>query len=148
MAERRELSTPHTWAYRWLIPAALTVVAIGVITDLLLMRDGPLDVLVLLGGVTMAGAALILARIFDRAKRVWLKGNTLIYAAYGKEYQMDVTTIEQVVQTPWFRPHRIRICFSSKTPFGNSILFFPPLSVKFFAEHPAVEELRRSLEHI
>lgn len=141
---RRELSTPYSWVYRWFIPALLTVVAGGALWILVIGREGPADTFMLILAILIASAALILSRILDRAKRVWLDAEQLVFAAYGKEHTVSLTDIQRVVETPFFRPHRIRLYFSTNTPCGATIVFFPPLSIThMLAEHPCTGELKQ-----
>ena len=95
-------------------------------------------------GMMIAIAALLLSRVFDRAKRVWLDGDQLIYAAYGKEYSVDQAKMSAVRETAWFRPHRVEIQFTAATPHGSKIIFFPPLKWRaLFGAHPQTLELKQ-----
>ena len=70
-------------------------------------------------------------------KRVWIDGNELVFAAYGKTYTVAVNEIVHIGETPVFRPHRVRLTFGVVTRFGNSIAFFPPLQIRHWSgEHP------------
>jgi len=148
---RHELSTPYTWVYRWLIPALLTVIAIAALWqflpgEYLPEASGAGVSLKLAGAMLIAAAALLLSRIFDRAKRVWLSGQHLIFAAYGKEYTTPLSNITAIRETPFFRPHRIEVQFAEVTSFGKKIIFFPPLSLRnLTGQHPCTEELRNKI---
>lgn len=144
---RRELSTRFTWIYRWLIPGVLSVIALIALWRFLIGKDGQSDALSLVTGIAIAAAAICLARVFDRAKRVWIDGNQLIFAAYGKEYTKSMSDIVHVSETAYLRPHRIRLVFNTPTRFGTSIVFFPPVRfVEWLGEHTCTSELRRCLE--
>ena len=125
---RHELSTPYTWIYRWLIPAALTVAAVATLWWLVLSREGPPGATALIAATLIAAGALMLARVFDRAKRVWIDGDELVYAAYGTEYRIALAELKSVSVDRWCWPHRVRLTFRSATPFGSRIIFFPPLT--------------------
>ncbi len=143
---RRELSTPFSWVYRWFIPAWLTVVAGGALWVLVIGREGPPDTFMLILAILIATAALILSRLLDRAKRVWIEADQLIFAAYGKEYSAALTDVADVTETPYLRPHRIRLTFTTRNAFGTHIHFFPPVrAAQFFGEHPCTSELRKLL---
>ena len=122
---RRELSSRSAWIYRWAIPAFLTVGAIASIWVLTIAREPtPAGAA---AAACLAGLCMIVARIFDRAKRVWLAGNELIVSDLRNEIVVAVTEINEVSLTPWFRPARLRIKLLRPTVFGDTIYFFPPL---------------------
>ena len=140
---RREVSTKYTLVYRWIIPGLLTIVAIAVIWRVgsAGLRGDP-DLLAALVAITTAVLLMVVARWFDRAKRVWLDAETLVISDYRRETSVDLVDIESVVATRFLKPDRVRIRFKRPTIFGDSILFFPParwLSVP--AAHPVADEL-------
>ena len=75
----------------------------------------------------LAGLCMVIARIFDRAKRVWLTAETLRISDLRREIEVGHDQIESVALTPWFRPARLRIKLAQPTVFGDTVYFFPPL---------------------
>ena len=141
---RRELSSKATPLYRWVMPAALTVLAVAVIWRLggvgTAERPEPGTVVLAL---VIAALLVILARILDRAKRVWIDGDTLIVSDYRKEAQVHVDDIADVEATRFVKPDRVRIRFRHPTIFGDNIVFFPPINWRGLAScHPVAEDLR------
>lgn len=144
---RRELSSRHAYIYRWVIPALLTLGAVAAIWEFAITRPGQSDMLSVATGVLIAAALMILARILDRAKRVWLDGDSLVVSDYRHEARVDLADIERVTQTRFFWPERVRICFSRPTLFGDSIVFFPPLRFTgLLSPHPVVADLSSRAE--
>ncbi|MGI9290784.1 MAG: hypothetical protein ACR2QG_05855 [Gammaproteobacteria bacterium] len=140
---RKELSTRYTWVYRWLIPGLLTVFAIAVLWVNVISKDGPPDNQIFLFSILFVTGAVIVARLFDRAKRVYITDQSIIFAAYGKEHAMNLDELAEVNETTLFRPHRICMTFISPTAFGTKIVFFPPLSINhWFSEHPCTKDLQ------
>ena len=109
----------------------------GVLAD---EPPGPADVII---GMVIAAVLVAIARVFDRAKRVWLDGDELVVGYYGKEARLSLADVERVETLPWFWPHRVRLTFRSTTPFGLHAVFFPPLSFK--RNHPVITEFRARL---
>ncbi len=94
--------------------------------------------------IAIAALLLILARIFDRGKRVWIDDKALIVSDYRKETRIDLSEIKSVEATRFTKPDRVCIRFSRPTKFGDSIVFFPPshwfhLSLR----NPIADELER-----
>jgi len=146
---RRQLSSRHTWAYRWLIPALLTIAAIyAVWVSALRPAAGVPTTLSVLTGIAIAAALMIVARILDRAKRVWLRDDSLVISDYRQEIEVRLTDIREITLTRYFWPDRIRIRFRQPTAFGDSIVFFPPHHMPpFSGKHPLIEELERLRGH-
>jgi hypothetical protein len=127
---RKELSSRYTWMYRWVVPGFLTVVAVAVIWQFgKLGDDAPASGSGVLLGVAIAAAAMILARILDRAKRVWLIDDKLLISDYRREVRVGLSDVAEVKSMPWFWPPRISVRFSQTTAFGAGIVFFPPLQI-------------------
>ena len=141
---RRELSTPYTFVYRWVIPGCLTLGAIFAIWRFARINasDRP-ETLEVLVGVAIAVALMIVARFFDKAKRVWIDGNTLILSAYGKEAQVQLSEVASVSTPSLVKSDRIQLHFSRPTIFGDKIVFFPPFRMRRrrMAAHPVLTEL-------
>lgn len=141
---RRELSTPYTFVYRWVIPGLLTIAAIVVIWRFarIGMPDRPAT-LEVLAGVAIAVVLMIVARFFDKAKRVWIDDNNIILSAYGKETQVDLSEVDSVTASSLVKPDRIQLHLSRPTIFGDKIVFFPPfrISRRRVAAHPVLAEL-------
>ena len=76
--------------------------------------------------IAIATLLVVLARILDRAKRVWLDEKTLIVSDYRIEERVDLSEIKVVEVTRFMKPDRVRIRFNQPTKFGDSIVFFPP----------------------
>lgn len=141
---RRELSTPYTFVYRWVIPALLTVVAIAAIW-LFAWPDntGRPETMGVIIGAGLALAAGVLARVFDRAKRVWVNGGELVVSDLHNEIRVDLLNVARVEALPFFWPHRLKIVYKQATRFGAASVFFPPLS--FGSAAAVVAELERQL---
>lgn len=142
---RRELSSRFTFVYRWVIPGFLTLAAILVVWRFARIgmpgRAGTESVLV---GVAIAVALMILARFFDKAKRVWVERNKLVVGHYGREFEVDLAAIDSVEATRLLPPSRVRVRFDRPTRLGDRIVFFPPIRWRSFSTpHPAVDELTR-----
>lgn len=140
---RRELSTQVTWLFRWAIPAILTVCAVVLIWYFssvgLSGQPGLVSALI---GASVAAVLMILARILDRAKRVWVDEGKLIVSDYRREIEVDLSNISRVTTTPWFNPSRVVVYFRRPTEFGDKIMFFPV--TQWFnrsAQHPVAAEL-------
>ena len=91
-------------------------------------------------------ACVLLARILDRAKWVWITDDRIIISDKRQEISLPFSEIESVSVTPYFKPDRIRISFCSPTLFGDSVVFFPPTD--FFAsswENPVFSMLASRL---
>lgn len=139
---RQELSSRHTWVYRWGIPGCLTLVALGAIWEFgNLGTPEPAESGRVATGIIIAAVAMIVSRILDRAKRVWLDDGDLIVADFRRETRVSCDNIVKVRTLPFFWPHRIQVRFKKPTVFGDSIVFFPPL--KFGRGHPVVRVLGR-----
>ena len=93
-----------------------------------------------------AGSAMILlciARVFDRAKRIWVEGENLRIYDYRQTVTVPLRNIDRVQQTPFFRPHRVCIHFREPTVFGSQVSFFPYYCrLSTSSQHPVVAELR------
>ena len=138
---RRQISSRFTFLYRWVIPGLLTVAALLAIWLLAVSRtSGPPAFIDALGGFAIAVALFSIARIFDRAKWVWLDDNQLLVSDTNQEIAAPLGEIDRVTVTPLFRPYRVRIWFRNPTVFGPSVAFFPPLSITV---PKIVEELRQ-----
>lgn len=139
---RRELSTPYFFVYRWIIPGALTIVAVA----LILYFAGPTESGArntgsILGGALSAALLVVFARLYDRAKRVWIDGDHLVINDSNQTIQVPLTDIESVGQLFLFGPERITVRFRTTTAFGNRVMFFPPLRWPQPLRHPLVAEL-------
>ncbi len=147
MNDRHELSAPYAWFYRWLIPAALTLVAIVALWQFLgwegEIRGGDGD---FFAALAVAAAAVFIARIFDRAKRVWVAGDKLVVCDYRQTIELPLAEVESVVQTPWLWPNRVRVHFRRATPFGTSVAFFPSLRLPSASRHPVISELENAAD--
>ncbi|MDH3978753.1 MAG: hypothetical protein OEU86_09565 [Gammaproteobacteria bacterium] len=130
-----ELSASYAWLYRWGIPGLLTILAILAIWYFAIRQSGLPDTLSVAIGIAIAGSLMCIARIFDRAKRVWVDGQNLIINDYSKETEVSMARIESAKLTPLFWPHRITIKFSEPTAFGDKISFFPVLRSPWSSEH-------------
>ncbi|MBT8444373.1 MAG: hypothetical protein HKN81_06255 [Gammaproteobacteria bacterium] len=141
---RRELSSRYTFVYRWIIPGCLTLAAIAVIWRFarIGMPDRPAT-LEVLAGAAIAITLMTVARFFDKAKRVWIDGNTLILSAYGKEAEVDLSEIDSVTAPRLVKPDRIQLQLARPTIFGDTIVFFPPFRMRRhrIEAHPVLTEL-------
>lgn len=122
---RQELSSPRAWVYRWLLPALLTVAALVAIWSLAIARQP--GVVETLAVVAAAGALLSVARVFDRAKRVWLCEGKLTVSDLRREVDIDLANVGWLATTPVIRPTRICIRLVRPTAFGDTLYFFPPV---------------------
>jgi len=140
---RRELSTPSTFVYRWVIPGLLTLASILVVWRFTRIGlPGEPETMQVIAGVAIAVFLMVLARYFDGGKRVWLDSDALIVSAYGKDVRIPLHDIDTVDATRYVRPDRVRIRFRRATKWGMSIVFFPPLRLEGWADpHPVVTEL-------
>jgi hypothetical protein len=139
----RELSSGITPFFRWVIPALLSIAAIVVIWRI--------------GGVGMPGGSgsltlaiviatllVVLARIFDRAKRVWIDAGSLIVSDYRTEVRVKLDEITSVEITPYMKPDRVRVHFCRATKFGDSVVFFPPIrGFNILLRSPVAAELKQ-----
>lgn len=146
---RRELSTKFNLMYRWVIPGLLTIAAIAVIwqaggTGL----SGDPELGGALIAITLAVLLMVIARWFDRGKRVWLDDNVLVVSDYRREARIELTDVESVVATRFLKPDRVTIRFHRATVFGDRILFFPPARWFVFSEHPVSQELSRLVKEV
>ena len=121
---RRELSSTFFWVYRWLIPGLLTLAAVAVLWVFALSETGSGDVF---PALILSALLMILARLYDRAKRVWLEEDHLIVGWYKQETPIPLGNILEVNRTPGLWPPRICIRLSKPAPFGERLCFFPPL---------------------
>lgn len=136
---RRELSARYTFVYRWVIPGFLSVAAIAVIWSFAKVgQPGPPDTGALLAGVAIAVGLMVVARFFDRAKRVWIEGETLVVSAYGKDVPIPLGDVESVSVARFVKPDRVTIRFCRATTWGNQIVFFPPLQWRKVGQPHAV----------
>ena len=143
---RTELSSPRSWIYRWGVPAALTVGAVLALVGFAgVLDDQPPGLTRVIAGVVIAVLLMAVARVFDRAKRVWLDGDELVIGYYGRETRLPLADVERVDTQPWVWPHRVRLTFSRPTPFGPHAVFFPPLSFK--RNHPVIKKFRARLSN-
>ena len=142
---RRELSSKITPLYRWVIPTILTIGAIVVVWRLAgVGMPGRPEPESLILAIAVAALLIVLARIFDKGKRVWIDEKTLIVSDYRTETRIDLSEIKSVEATRFIKPDRVCVRFSRPTKFGDSIVFFPPshwfhLSLR----NPIAEELER-----
>jgi hypothetical protein len=142
---RRELSSRITPLYRWVIPALLTIGAIVVIWRLggIGMPGRPEPESVMLA-IVISALLVILARIFDKGKRVWIDEESLIISDYLKEARINFSEIESIEVARFMKPDRVRVRFSRPTRFGNSIVFFPPFRwFKSSLRNPIAAELEQ-----
>lgn len=144
---RRQLSSRYTYMYRWVIPSLLTVGAVTTIGFFAVQSaTGSLGTRAALTGVAIALIFVLIARIFDRAKWVWLENEYLIVSDSNQELTIEIGEIERIGTTPYFWPHRVRIWFRQPTIFGDNIAFFPPLSLRPPLVSRELQELRSSNE--
>lgn len=144
MSMREELSTPNAYLYRWVIPALLTVAALHSLWHFSIAGDPGMESIVT--GTALAAVMVFVARLFDRAKRVWLEGNTLHICDYTHRIDVELANVERIRQTAWFHPDRVTIHFRKPTVFGSKVVFFPryrwlPLPLR----HPVVARLENLL---
>ena len=123
----RELSSAYTPVYRWVIPGLLTVAAVATIWWLAIPAQGsrPHVGMVFLA-LILALAMMVLARFFDRAKRVWCEPDGVRISDYRRETRVKWCDISRVEATRFGGPHRVRLVFGRPTVFGDSVVFFPP----------------------
>lgn len=142
----RELSSKFTPMYRWVIPGILTVVAIYVIWQFGVSGlEGRPELGSALFAVGVSVVLMVIARFYDRAKRVWLESDYITVSDYRREARMDLKDIEAVESTRLAKPERVRLRFAHPTVFGDSIVFFPP--VRWFSSpHPIVAELNELVD--
>ena len=69
---------------------------------------------------------MIIARIFDRAKRVWLTDDVVRISDLRREIEVGREEVAEVSRTPFFLPTRIRVRLVRATVFGDTVYFFPP----------------------
>jgi len=145
MLMRRELSSSFTPLYRWVFPALLSIAAAIVVWRLARIglpgRPAPWDVVM---AVAIAAVLIIVARILDRGKRVWIDGQQLIVSDFRREIQVPFSAIRQVETARFWKPDRVRIRFNQPTRFGDSIVFFTSGRwLNFSARNPVAEEIKR-----
>lgn len=142
---RRELSSRITPVFRWIIPGLLTVAAVVVIWRFGgLGTPGSTEPASVIVAVLIAVLLFVLARVFDRAKRVWIEEQILIVSDYRTEVRVDLQDIENVEVTRFITPDRVRVRFSRPTQFGDSIVFFPPGRwFKLSSSNPVATELEK-----
>jgi len=137
---RRELSSKLAPVYRWVIPGLLTVAAVYVVWRYAIRGEPDTGALVL-AWLTAAGCVL-LARVLDRAKRVWIEDNKLIINDFRRTAAVDLSRIASVRTTPLFKPDRIVVRFSEPTIFGDKIVFYPRVRwARLTSAHPVAREL-------
>ncbi len=137
---RRELSSGLTPVYRWVIPALLTVAAIGVIWQVA-VADSPGTMAIALA-LAIAAACVVLARWLDKAKRVWIDEKYLYISDYKREDRIELGRIDRVTSTRWLRPDRVTLIFKVPNIFGDRIVFFPQRKgFRPGAPHPMAKEL-------
>lgn len=142
---RNELSSPFTPFYRWVLPTLLSVAAGVVVWRLARIglpgRPEPLDVM---AAVVIATVLIVVARILDRGKRVWIDGQQLIVSDFRKEIRVPFSAIRQVETTRFWKPDRVQIRFLQPTRFGDSIVFFTPGRwLDFSSRNPVAEKIER-----
>ena len=94
--------------------------------------------------IFIAALLIVLARIFDRAKRVWIDSESLFISDYRTEVRVDFSEVESVEVTRFMKPDRVRVRFCRPTQFGDSIVFFPPSQwFKFPVRNPIATELEQ-----
>ncbi len=97
---RRELSSKITPLYRWVIPKLLTIGAIVVVWRLARVgMPGRPEPEALILAIMMAALFMILARIFDKGKGVWIDDGTLIVSDYRRETRIDLSEAKSVKVT-------------------------------------------------
>jgi hypothetical protein len=141
----RELSSGITPFFRWVIPALLSIAAIVVIWRIggVGMPGGPGSWSLTLA-IVIATLLVVLARIFDRAKRVWIDAGTLIVSDYRTEVHVKLDEITSVEMTPYMKPDRVRVHFCRATKFGDSVVFFPPIrGFNILLRSPVAAELKQ-----
>lgn len=142
---RRELSSKITPIFKWVIPALLTIGVIVVIWRVggvgMPGRPAPASVM---QAIVIATLMVVLARIFDKGKRVWVEGKSLIVSDYRTHVHINLNEIESVEVTRFTKPDRVRVRFARPTQFGDSIVFFPPSRwFDFSVRNPIAAELEQ-----
>ncbi len=138
---RQELSASYALIYRWGVSGLLTLTAL---TTLWFFADMGTDQSPQTGkvviGVLLAALQVLLARTFDRAKRVWLEGNKLIVYDFNQTAEIELGNVDRVEVMPFFWPHRVKVHFAKPTVFGDWVVFFPRLC--FSVRHPDIETFK------
>jgi len=143
---RRELSTRFAFMYRWVIPGMLTVLAVAMIFAHAWPPGTGEHYLLDISAVAFVAVLLmVLARFYDRAKRVWVEGDTLVVDNYTETARIPLADIESVSQLYLFGPERICVKYRTPNVFGTQIMFFPPLRWPRPFRHPLVTELQDSV---
>ena len=77
-------------------------------------------------------------------KRVRIRGDALLVSNYLTEIEVPRDEIAEVRQNLFFTSSLkpIRVTFRKSTPFGASIVFMPPTSLRIFSEDPAAQQVR------
>ena len=142
---RRELSSKLTPLYRWIIPTILTIAAVVVVWRLAgLGMPGRPEPASLVVALVMVALLLIVARIFDKGKHVWIDDNALIVSDYRKQTRIDLSEVESVEATRFMKPDRVCVRFNRTTIFGDNIVFFPPSQwFRVPSRNPIAVELER-----
>ncbi len=141
---RQELSASYAWLYRWGLSGLLTLTALATLWFFADMgTDQPPQTGKVIIGVLLAAMQVVLARTFDRAKRVWLEGSKLIVYDFNQTAEIDLGNIECVEVMPFFWPHRVKVLFRQPTVFGDWVVFFPRLCVS--VRHPVIETLKSAV---
>ena len=127
----QELSTRLTPVYRWVIPTLLSIGAVLSVWFLAIENvAGIARGWAIVAGVSLAAAMVLIARILDRAKRVWLLDDRILVSDFQHGTEIPVHDIAAVGSTPWFRPRRIVIALKQPCIFGSRIMFFPKRTLR------------------
>lgn len=109
-------------------------------------------------GTEGGGAAFLIAWLLGtafvwwgcaRLKRVRSDGDCLRVSNYLREIEVPLRDVTDVYQYVWLNIGTVKLQLDSETPFGRTILFIPPMALRFLrdGEDPIVTDLRsRALE--
>lgn len=81
-----------------------------------------------------------------RLKDVWIDENFLYLTTLFRNSKIPLEAIASVREDTRGRMTQIKIIFLRQTSIGSSLTFIPYFSLRFFKDHPAVEEIRKYVE--
>jgi len=139
---RERISSQLTVFHKVITPVSAAVLSAAM---LLYLAFGAATVpKLVLAGIAVFSAAVVAALFVlgSRLKHVSFDGESLYVGTGGPgETKISIGDATAVTQSRWFKPYPITIRLKPNHPYGDKIVFVPPLQFLGSRNHPIVAEL-------
>jgi len=80
-----------------------------------------------------------------RLKKVYIEDGELVISNYLKTIRVPLREMQEVKENRFISPRHAWIHLKNESPFGDKIMFMPPLRFLLLFAHPMVEELQKMI---